>query len=139
MVASRHRGVKPVSVNTYIKALNAFCEWLHDEGHHAERLQLPLLKLEKRVLETLTDDQLKVLLTWKPKGFEQHRLHALIAVVLDPGVRVEEALTSRSQHSQAPDDRRCWALVSGLACGSIAPRYVVVPPALTTMSTTSGS
>jgi len=58
VVTLRQRNMKPVSVNTYIKALNAFCRWLHDEGHHANRLELPLLKLEKRVLQTLTDDQM---------------------------------------------------------------------------------
>jgi site-specific recombinase XerC len=42
VVEVRQRGVKPVSCNTYIKALNAFCLWLHQEGHFAERLQLPL-------------------------------------------------------------------------------------------------
>ena len=31
VVAARERGVKPVSCNTYIKALNAFCLWLHEE------------------------------------------------------------------------------------------------------------
>jgi len=45
VVAIRLRGVQPVSCNTYIKALNAFCLWLHEEGHLAERLQLPLLKV----------------------------------------------------------------------------------------------
>jgi integrase len=38
VVKLRQRNMKPVSVNTYIKALNAFCRWLHEEGHHAERL-----------------------------------------------------------------------------------------------------
>lgn len=91
----RQRNVKPVSVNTYIKALNAFCRWLHQEGHHAERLELPLLKLEKRILATLTDEQMTALLARKPKGLVACRLHALIAFVLDTGVRIEEALTAQ--------------------------------------------
>src|SRR6185436_18414540 len=59
VVALRERGVKPVSCNTYIKALNAFCLWLRDEGHHTDRLELPLLKVEHRIIQTLTDDQLQ--------------------------------------------------------------------------------
>jgi len=35
-----------VSCNTYIKAMNAFCLWLHKEGHHADRLRLPLLTIK---------------------------------------------------------------------------------------------
>ena len=95
VVAMRQRGVKPISVNTYIKALNAFCRWLHEEGHHRERLQLPLLKLEKRVLQTLTDEQIRTLVGRKPKGLEATRLHTLISFALDTGVRIEEALRAR--------------------------------------------
>jgi integrase len=95
VVKMRQRNVKAVSVNTYIKALNAFCRWLHEEGHYADRLELPLLKLEKRVLPTLTDDQMTTLLTRRPKGFVASRLHAVIAFVLDTGVRIDEALTVR--------------------------------------------
>jgi site-specific recombinase XerD len=70
VVALRERNVKPVSVNTYIKAVNAFCRWLHTEGHHAERLELSLLKLEKRIIPTLTDAQMTALLTAKRKRRE---------------------------------------------------------------------
>jgi integrase/recombinase XerD len=97
VITTRQRNVKPVSVNTHIKALNAFCRWLHEEGHHSQRLELPLLKLEKRVLPTLTDEQMSALLTTKPKGFVGCRLHALIAFVLDTGVRIDEALTVRAR------------------------------------------
>jgi integrase/recombinase XerD len=95
VVAMRARGAKPISVNTYIKALNAFCRWLHEEGHHRERLKLPLLKLERRVLQTLTDEQIRALVGRKPKEFEATRLHTLICFALDTGVRIEEALTVR--------------------------------------------
>jgi site-specific recombinase XerD len=95
VVRMRQRNVKPVSVSTCIKALNAFCRWLHAEGHHADRLELPLLELEKRVVPTLTDDQMTALLARKPKGFVACRLHALVAFVLDTGVRIDEALTAR--------------------------------------------
>jgi site-specific recombinase XerD len=95
VVALRQRNVKPVSVNTYIKALNAFCRWLQAEGHHPDRIELGLLKLEKRLVLTLTDDQMTTLLTRKPKGFEPSRLHSLICFVLDTGVRIDEALTLR--------------------------------------------
>jgi integrase/recombinase XerD len=92
VVSVRQRGVKPVSCNTYIKALNAFCLWLHQEGHTAERLTLPLLRFEKRIIVTLTDDQMHTLLKQKPKRFDQWRLHTLIALLLDTGLRIEEAL-----------------------------------------------
>jgi hypothetical protein len=32
VVKMRQRNVKAISVNTYVKASNAFCRWLHQEG-----------------------------------------------------------------------------------------------------------
>ena len=72
------RGMKPVSCNTYIKAVNAFCLWLHDEGHLDERVQLSLVKVEQRVLRTLSDRSMQTLLHQKPKRFDDWRLHALV-------------------------------------------------------------
>jgi site-specific recombinase XerD len=95
VVSVRQRGVKPISCNTYIEALNAFCLWLHDEGHASERTELPLLKVEKRVIVTLTDEQMRTLLSTKPKRFDAWRLHALVCLLLDSGLRIEEALTLR--------------------------------------------
>ena len=50
VVSLRERGVKPVSCNTYIKALNAFCLWAHTEGQLEARVELQPLKVEKRIL-----------------------------------------------------------------------------------------
>ncbi|MEP7303930.1 MAG: tyrosine-type recombinase/integrase, partial [Acidobacteriota bacterium] len=95
VVSVRQRGVKPVSCNTYIKALNAFCLWLHAEGHLDDRLQLSLLKVEQRIVQTLTDPSMQALLSQKPKRFDQWRLHALVCLLLDAGLRIDEALTLR--------------------------------------------
>jgi hypothetical protein len=43
VVDLQQRDVKPISYNAYIKALNAFCKCLRDEGHLAERLELGTL------------------------------------------------------------------------------------------------
>jgi len=40
VVALRERGIKPVTCNTYVGAMNAFCAWLHQEGHAPERVKL---------------------------------------------------------------------------------------------------
>ena len=59
VVRSRERGLSPVTVNTWSKALNAFLGWLHAEGP---------LKTEKRVLRLLSTEELKRLLAFKPKA-----------------------------------------------------------------------
>jgi site-specific recombinase XerD len=40
IVHLRERGVKPVSCNTWIRALNAFCCWLHEQGEAATLVKL---------------------------------------------------------------------------------------------------
>jgi hypothetical protein len=57
-VSLRERGIKPRSVNTYLQCMNAFGMWLHQE-HGRERVRLPLLKVERRVLVTLTEAQIR--------------------------------------------------------------------------------
>jgi len=95
VVQQRDRGVRSVTCNTYIGAMNAFCRWLHEERHLAEPLKLKKLHAERRVLTLLNDAQLRYLLTFKPKTFRQHRTHLAVCVVLDTGLRVSEVLTLR--------------------------------------------
>jgi integrase/recombinase XerD len=58
---------------------------------------LPPLKFEKRLISTLTDEQMQSLLAVKPKRFDQWRLHALVCLLLDAGLRIEEALALRTR------------------------------------------
>jgi hypothetical protein len=66
-VALRDRGVRPVTCNTWLRALNAYCRWLHDEGILAEPTKLRPLKLKKRFVKTLDDPALRAILVVKPK------------------------------------------------------------------------
>ncbi|HEY2153168.1 MAG TPA: hypothetical protein VGH34_20330 [Vicinamibacterales bacterium] len=97
IVSLRQRDVKPIFCNTYIKALNTFCRWLHEEGHPSDVVALAPLKFEKRLIETLTDQQMRLLPTVKPKRFDQWRLHAIVCLLLDAGRRIGEALTSETR------------------------------------------
>jgi integrase/recombinase XerD len=95
VVQQRDRGVRPVTCNTYIGAMNAFCRWLHEERHLAESLKLKKLRVERRVLTLLNDTQLRHLLSFRPKTFRLHRTHLAVCLVLDTGIRVSEMLTLR--------------------------------------------
>ena len=57
VVALRERGIKPVTCNTYVGAMNAFCAWLHQEGHAGEHVKLAKLRVERRLLTLLNDAQ----------------------------------------------------------------------------------
>ena len=97
----RHRvsaseSIRPVTCNTYIGAMNAFCVWLHEEGHAAERVKLPKLRVERRILALLDDTQMRVLIGYKPKTFRPgatpSRGSARCSI---PGLRISEALHLR--------------------------------------------
>ena len=95
VMAQRERGVRPVTCNTYIGAMNAFCAWLHQEGHAAERMKLSKLRVERRVLTVLDDGQIRALIGFKPKTLGQWRVHLAASLILDCGLRISEVLHMR--------------------------------------------
>ncbi len=93
VIKLRESGVKPVSCNTYISGVNAFCSWLHEEGHIPERLMVKKLKVEQTILKTMEDSALKAIFMFKPSTFGERRIHALLCLLIDTGMRIDEALT----------------------------------------------
>jgi site-specific recombinase XerD len=88
----RQRGVSAISVNTYLRCVNAYFRWLHVE-HGAELLRIPRLQAEQKIVATLSTEQIKRLLAFKPKGANATRAHLLASMILDCGLRISEALT----------------------------------------------
>jgi integrase/recombinase XerD len=88
----RDTGLSPISCNTYCRAINAYLKWLHEEGHASDLLRIPPLKTEKKILATFSRSQVDAFLRFKPKTFSGFRIHALVALLLDTGLRIEEAL-----------------------------------------------
>jgi integrase/recombinase XerD len=89
----REKGMKPSTVNCYIRGINSFLSWLHENQHISEPLKIKQLKCEQKMMSYFSDDQLKAIITYKPKDEWQVRLHTLILLCLDTGIRIDEALT----------------------------------------------
>jgi integrase/recombinase XerD len=87
VVELRARGVKPVTCNTWVRALNAFCRWLHEQGELPALVKLKPQRLEKRIIRTHDIAALRALLAYKPPLFPQWRIHALLSTILDTGCR----------------------------------------------------
>lgn len=87
VVNMREAGVKPVSCNTYISGINAYLKWL------GEPLKIQKLKTEQTVIPHLPESTLRAIVSFKPTGFGERRLHTLILLALDTGCRVSELLT----------------------------------------------
>ena len=75
--------------------MNAFCVWLHQEGHLAAPVKLQKLRVEKRVLTLLDDTQMRALIRFRPRTFRQARVHLAACLILDTGLRISEALHLR--------------------------------------------
>jgi len=87
----RTRGVSAISVNTYLRCINAYLRWLHIE-HGQDQLKIPRLKEEQKILNTFSQQHIDRLLGWKPRRTSEQRVHALVCLLLDTGLRIAEAL-----------------------------------------------
>jgi integrase/recombinase XerD len=92
VVRMREARLCPVSVNTRLRALNAFCRWLHAEGQLPTLLKQTPLRTEKNLIPVLTEVQLKRLFAMQPKQIREWRAYTLDCLLLDTGLRIEEAL-----------------------------------------------
>lgn len=86
------RGVKPRSINDYIRGNKGFLAWCREEGIVKEPIKIAWLKEEQKVLETFSADSVRAIINWKPIGRNQTRVCALALTALDTGLRVNELL-----------------------------------------------
>jgi integrase/recombinase XerD len=88
-------GVSVCTVNCYARSFNSYLTWLYSEGHIKAPLKIRLLREQLRVFKTLTDDQVRSIINFKPATSGEKRLHTLLLFLIDTGCRIDEALTLR--------------------------------------------
>ena len=94
----REQGVSAACTDARIRGINPFLTWLYENEFTKEHFKIKRMKFQKRVMKTFTDSQVKAILSYKPKNFYETRLQTLLLLLLDCGIRINEALTlSRSQ------------------------------------------
>jgi integrase/recombinase XerD len=97
----REKGLKETGCNAVIRAVNSYLHWNSGAerkcGPGCNHPRIAQLKEPENILPTLTEAQVKLLVSWKPKpkNFHQRRLHLLALLLLDTGCRITEALTLR--------------------------------------------
>jgi integrase/recombinase XerD len=96
IVMFRERGASVGGINAYIRGVNTFLKWLHEEHNH-ENLSLKKLKNNQRIMRSLTDAELKTIVRYKPKSSTEKRLHVVLMLMIDTGLRINEALTLQRQ------------------------------------------
>ena len=92
VVWMRQRGLTPGGCNVRIRSVNSFLSWLHEDGRSETRLRVRLLPRSVSVLTTFSDAEVKRLATYRPVGRVQQRTWALVMLLFDTGLRIDEAL-----------------------------------------------
>jgi integrase/recombinase XerD len=92
MIALRSEQRSAITVNTYLRVVNSFSGWLHEEGHMQVLLRAPKLMEERRIARTFTREQIKRFVRYQPKDAIEQRAHVLGCLLADTGIRIKEAL-----------------------------------------------
>ena len=93
VIKMRESGLSPISRNVYIRGMNSFLSWLYENQYSAEHLKIRQLKEEQKIIQCFSEQQLKAILSFKPKGFYEWRIYTIPCLLIDTRVRIEEALT----------------------------------------------
>jgi site-specific recombinase XerD len=92
VVALREQGMTLPTLNAYGRCINVFLNWLVANKHTNEPVKVKRLKCVERSMKTLTDAQTQALLAHRPNTKGEARLIALISLLADAGLRINEAL-----------------------------------------------
>jgi integrase/recombinase XerD len=91
----RQAGKQPVSVDSHSRAMRAFFGWIVAEGYAPAMPTIPSIKIPRKVMPTFSTDQFRRLIDAKPSGTNKERVHMLAVVILDTGLRADEAIGLR--------------------------------------------
>ena len=92
VVEQRQRGLTPGGINMYARTINSYLSWLHTEGHVSDRLRIKLLPNPPKPLRALSDAEIRRLVLFRPHGRLALRTWTIIVMLLDTGLRIDEAL-----------------------------------------------
>jgi integrase/recombinase XerD len=96
----RQKGLKATGCNSAIRAINTYLHWANAGSDVkcspvCRHPKIAQLKEPQIVLPTFTEQQIRLLVQWKPGRTCQRRLHLLVLFLLDTGCRITEALSLR--------------------------------------------
>lgn len=97
IVTLRESGRSPVSINTWLRVMNAYLHWQVAPQKKCspacEHLRIPKLREEERILQTFSPAQLGLILKARPTSLNAQRAQILAIVILDTGLRIREVLS----------------------------------------------
>ena len=116
--AMRDRGLTPGGINMYARSVNSFLTWAHGEGLLPERLRIRLLPDPPKPLTPISDTEIRRLVLFRPHDRLQVRTWTLMLLLLDTGLRIDEALGLDREHV---DLHNCLLRVHGKGTREVQP------------------
>ena len=98
VVALRQQGRALGGVNILTRAMSSYFSWLHEEGHTSEHLRIKQIPNPPRALTTFSDAEVQRIIRLRSTRRGRLRTWTLMIVLLDTGLRIDEALGLERRH-----------------------------------------
>jgi integrase/recombinase XerD len=100
VVRMREAGLRATGANAAIRAINAYLHWSNVGpdvkcSPSCKHPKIAPLKEPQNIPPTFTEQQVRLIVSFKAKTFYQRRVHLLALLLLDTGARISEALGVR--------------------------------------------
>src|SRR6266508_6752155 len=98
IIGMREAGLNTTTCNISIRSFNSFIGWLKENGHcsqtfsNGKPFKLAKLPEEKKTLRVFDDADIHKILSFKPALMNEWRIYSLVCVLVDNGIRINEAL-----------------------------------------------
>lgn len=98
VIQLREKGMSTACLNAYIRSVSSFLRWLFENEYLQTKPVLKKMKCEEKPLGTFTDAQINTLLSYRATKKSESRLLALLSLLVDTGLRIDEALSLRREN-----------------------------------------
>ena len=95
VIGMREGGLSAGACNVYIRSMNLFLTWLHENSHTTEHLKMKQVKGARESIRIFKPSHIQSLIRFKPRNRFEWRLHTLICLLIDSGTRIDEVLGAR--------------------------------------------
>lgn len=93
VIKASEEGLEPGGISAYARSLNAFFTWLFEEEHTENHIKIPRPTIKRKPLTTYSQKAAREILVAFPTTKPEKRLLALLHLLVDTGMRINEALS----------------------------------------------
>lgn len=98
MEALVERGCGPVTVNTYLRGITAWCNAMVLDEVLSKAIKIEKLRTEKKVRTTMSDEEIEAIWKYQPKTRHEKQIRAMMLLGMDAGLRSMELRMLRTEN-----------------------------------------